>query len=108
MRVAVARCVAIEGTRGWRIAKEKAAHKIDIIVALAQAAHAAVLAHSRKPQHYRLGLPTGADGFGHVVEIDPNTGRPVAEPKAHIRYVMVNERDAPATRGLLRSSNRVQ
>jgi len=40
MRIAVSRSVALEDShwRGWRIAKEKAAHKIDVIVALAQAA----------------------------------------------------------------------
>ena len=42
MRLAVSRCVAIETSRGWRVAKEKASHKIDSIVALAMAALAAV------------------------------------------------------------------
>jgi len=42
MRLAVQRSVAIESPRGWRIAKEKASHKIDVIVALAQAALGAV------------------------------------------------------------------
>ena len=42
MRVAVQRSVAIESPRGWRIAKEKASHKIDVVVALAQAALGAV------------------------------------------------------------------
>ena len=42
MRLAVSRCVALETTRGWRIAKEKTSHKIDVIVALAQAALGAV------------------------------------------------------------------
>ncbi len=42
MRLAVSRCVAIETSRGWRIAKEKAAHKIDVVVALAMAALGAV------------------------------------------------------------------
>jgi phage terminase large subunit-like protein len=42
LRLAVQRCVAIEGTRGWRIAKEKAAHKIDVVVALALAAFGTV------------------------------------------------------------------
>jgi hypothetical protein len=38
MRLAASRAVAIEGVRGWRIAKEKQSHKIDVIVALAQSA----------------------------------------------------------------------
>jgi len=42
VRLAVSRCVALETSRGWRIAKEKASHKIDVVVALAQAALGAV------------------------------------------------------------------
>ncbi len=42
LRVAVSRCVALETSRGWRISKEKASHKIDVVVALAQAALGAV------------------------------------------------------------------
>lgn len=47
LRLAVSRAVAIEGARGWRIAKEKAAHKIDVVVALAQAALGAVSCPAR-------------------------------------------------------------
>jgi hypothetical protein len=43
MRVAVSRAVAVETSRGWKIAKEKTSYKIDVIVALAQAALGAVL-----------------------------------------------------------------
>ncbi|MGO9607219.1 MAG: terminase TerL endonuclease subunit [Candidatus Binataceae bacterium] len=42
IRLAVQRAVAIESPRGWRIAKEQASHKIDVAVALAQAALGAV------------------------------------------------------------------
>jgi phage terminase large subunit-like protein len=42
VRLAISRAIAVETGRGWRIAKEKAAHKIDVVVALAMAAHAAV------------------------------------------------------------------
>lgn len=38
LRLAISRAVAVESARGWRIAKEKASHKIDVVVALAQAA----------------------------------------------------------------------
>jgi phage terminase large subunit-like protein len=38
----LSRAVALETSRGWRITKEKQAHKIDVVVALAMAAHAAV------------------------------------------------------------------
>jgi hypothetical protein len=42
MRLAVSRAVAKESARGWRIAKERQSHKIDVVVALAMACHAAV------------------------------------------------------------------
>jgi hypothetical protein len=42
IRLAVSRAVAVESPRGWRIAKEKVSHKIDVVVALALAALAAV------------------------------------------------------------------
>jgi phage terminase large subunit-like protein len=42
VRLAVSRAVAIETSRGWRIAKEKQSHKIDVVVALAMAALSAV------------------------------------------------------------------
>jgi phage terminase large subunit-like protein len=43
MRLAISRAVALETSRGFKIAKEKTSHKIDVIVALAQAALGAVL-----------------------------------------------------------------
>jgi hypothetical protein len=52
MRLAVSRCVAIEGPRGWRIGKDKSSFKIDVIVALAMACHAAVKGASES--HYTL------------------------------------------------------
>lgn len=42
IRLAFNRAIALETTRGWRIAKEKASHKIDVVVALAMAAHGTV------------------------------------------------------------------
>jgi len=42
IRLAVQRAVAVETPRGWRIAKEKQAHKIDVVVALAMAGLGAV------------------------------------------------------------------
>ena len=42
LRTQVARTVAVESPRGWRISKEKASHKIDAIVALAMATMAAM------------------------------------------------------------------
>src|SRR5262245_45879062 len=42
IRLAISRAIAIETACGWRITKEKQSHKIDVVVALAMAAHAAV------------------------------------------------------------------
>jgi hypothetical protein len=42
VRLAVQRSIAIETPRGWRIAKEKQSHKIDVVVALGMAALGAV------------------------------------------------------------------
>ena len=42
LRLAIQRSIAVETSRGWRIAKEKASARIDVVVALAQAALAAV------------------------------------------------------------------
>ncbi len=42
LRLAISRAVAIESSRGWRISKEKASHKIDVVVALAMACLAPV------------------------------------------------------------------
>ena len=50
MRLAVSRAVAVESSRGWRISKEKQSHKIDVVVALAMACHAAVESQG-KAQH---------------------------------------------------------
>jgi phage terminase large subunit-like protein len=44
MRRSISQAVAIETARGWRIAKDKTSHKIDVVVALAQACLAAVRA----------------------------------------------------------------
>jgi phage terminase large subunit-like protein len=49
LRLAVHRAVALETSRGWRIAKEKQAHKIDVVVALAQAALGAVKSCAGNP-----------------------------------------------------------
>ena len=38
LRKAASQAVAVETSRGWRIAKEKASHKIDVVVALAMSA----------------------------------------------------------------------
>jgi Phage Terminase len=52
MRLAVSRAVAVETSRGWRISKEKQSHKIDVIIALAMAAHACVEGQSSAPLRF--------------------------------------------------------
>ena len=47
VRLAVQRAVAVEGSRGWKISKEKATHKIDVVVALGMAALGAVSSGAR-------------------------------------------------------------
>jgi phage terminase large subunit-like protein len=42
VRLAMQRSIAVESTRGWRIAKDKTSHKIDVVVALGMACVAAV------------------------------------------------------------------
>ncbi len=42
LRLAVSRAIAVETARGWRIAKDKQAHKIVVVIALAMAALAAI------------------------------------------------------------------
>jgi len=68
VRLAVQRSVAIETPRGWRIAKEKTSHRIDVVVALAMAALGAVQAS------------TGPAPLGHAVDLLVDE-RPVAMPK---------------------------
>jgi hypothetical protein len=46
LRLAISRAVAIESARGWRIAKDKQTHRIDVVVALAMAALAAIQTQS--------------------------------------------------------------
>jgi hypothetical protein len=72
LRLAISRTIAIETPRGWRIAKEKAAHKIDVVVALAMACHAAVQG-SRIPEELNVhpviwgGVPRNVPGSDPVV-----------------------------------------
>jgi phage terminase large subunit-like protein len=49
MRLSISRAVALETSRGWRIAKEKVSHKVDVVVALAQAALGATRDQQSEP-----------------------------------------------------------
>jgi phage terminase large subunit-like protein len=57
IRLAVSHTVALETPRGWRIAKEKARHKIDVVVALAMSALAAVQQGQQPPKLECLVVP---------------------------------------------------
>ena len=47
LRLAISRCVAIETARGWKISKETASAKIDVVIALAMAALGALQGGAR-------------------------------------------------------------
>jgi len=86
MRLAVERAVAVEGARGWKISKASASHKIDVVVALAQAALGAVQEAGRRPPMQitptvleRAHLPLGS------WPITPNPDRPVSPYRAAIQ-----------------------
>ncbi|HUY27314.1 MAG TPA: terminase TerL endonuclease subunit [Candidatus Binataceae bacterium] len=66
IRLAISRCVAIETSRGWRIAKEKASHKIDCIVALAQAALGAVRQGQVTTEYAFMAVPRSVTRTGAV------------------------------------------
>jgi hypothetical protein len=67
MRLAVGRAVAVESSRGWRISKEKASHKIDVVVALAQAALGAVQQGQAQVEYsYTSAPPRAALDYGHT------------------------------------------
>jgi hypothetical protein len=48
--------------RGWRIDKEKQSHKIDVVVALAMAAYAAVQYHTKNDYNTNYEAWVGGDG----------------------------------------------
>jgi len=63
VRLAISRAVAVETSRGWRISKEKASHKVDVVVALAMACHAAVAkGESGKVTWEIITVPLGLGG----------------------------------------------
>jgi Phage Terminase len=50
IRLAMTRAIAVETPRGWKITKEKASHKIDVVVALGMSALASVQSATRVPE----------------------------------------------------------
>jgi hypothetical protein len=77
IRLAMQRAVAVETSRGLKISKEKASHKIDVVVALAMAALAAV----ENPALERVDLApsvltrTGGQESGQIGQTTWNPGR---------------------------------
>jgi phage terminase large subunit-like protein len=63
IRTAISRAVAKETTRGWKITKEKTSAKIDIVVALAMAAHATVEGGEKGGFCLINGYQVGRDGM---------------------------------------------
>jgi phage terminase large subunit-like protein len=66
MRLAASRAILHESARGWRIDKLKQSHKIDVIVALSMACHAAVQAQGES--YYDENLTAFADDY-----VDPDS-----------------------------------
>ena len=93
LRLAIQRAVAVENPRGWRIAKEKSSHKIDVVVALAQAALAAV-------QKGELGrMRTGAIDFARTGRVFWHDEEP--PERSRIRFFTITEKEDLRRRGLL-------
>jgi phage terminase large subunit-like protein len=65
LRDAVAKTVAIEGSRGWRLGKAKASDRVDPVISLAMACYAAVQAGRTEPIAYYPALPqpSGFESF---------------------------------------------
>jgi phage terminase large subunit-like protein len=69
IRLAMQRSIAVESTRGWRVAKEKSSHKIDVVVALAQAALLAV-GWGQREVLTAVGLPVSYENGRRVATND--------------------------------------
>jgi phage terminase large subunit-like protein len=74
--IAISRAIIKEGARGLQITKEKASHKIDAVIALAMAAHAA-LKHANIDKVPICGPVMFSVATGQTV-IGPNTDKPAA------------------------------
>jgi Phage Terminase len=90
MRLAISRAVAIETSRGWRISKEKASHKIDVVVALAMACHAAVAkGESGQIRYVMFGVggpnPFAGKASSLDYQVDPDMPTPHEDPAIYER-----------------------
>jgi phage terminase large subunit-like protein len=93
VRLAINRAVALETSRGWRIAKEKASHKIDVVVALAQAALAAV--HKGEQPQLWVGA-LSPDGRVHYLP----KNNPWMAADRRLRVQVISEKEHLRQRGL--------
>lgn len=102
IRSAISHAVTVEGPRGSRIAKSKASHKIDVVVALAMACLAAVKApRGQLRMGFQAAPYVSSDGtLTPGYEVDPKTMRPL-EPRerTRIKYVKIPEAMAPTAKG---------
>jgi len=85
MRLALSRCVAVESPRGWRIAKEKASHKVDVIIALAQACFAAIQSQTDEEQ-YSYSLDAFDPNFTDLDDPRRGTERQLDEGSANRQW----------------------
>jgi phage terminase large subunit-like protein len=79
MRLAISRAIAVESPRGWRISKTTASHKIDIVVALAMACHAAIQSQSEPEYDHSL------RGWSDPVPVDHASRERAAAEYQHAR-----------------------
>jgi phage terminase large subunit-like protein len=88
IRLAVSRAVALETPRGWRIAKEKQSHKIDVVVALAQAALGAVHQGQAYQKFEYIPVPfrRNADYFDGVARGSSDRNSPYANAEAVAQF----------------------
>ena len=117
IRLAFQRAIAKETTRGWRIAKEKSAHKIDVVVALGMAA---LIAAKDGPGHrsYTVGQLSGrqvghhpSQGSGNVfcppwMRRPPRPGSNIANPQSPACKIDFGKAERSAPARYLGSTNR--
>lgn len=93
LRLAISRAVAKESSRGWRIAKEKTSHRIDIVVALALAAKACVEKGGVRTWTSVNGYRVGSDGLLIDHPNPKKRSKDSVGGAPHIRVVRIAEAD---------------
>jgi phage terminase large subunit-like protein len=79
IRLAISRTIALETPRGMRLAKEKSSHKIDVVIALPMAAHAAVSEAAAPPPVIAVPIVMKRDG----TEVSATIGKYGPRPPRH-------------------------